>query len=123
MDPVIAIICIVAALAIGIVAGFLFGNKNGFKKGYQNRLEIGEKAIGSAEKEAERIVSEATKKGEAKYKEMIVEAKEDILKAKPKPKEKTKNAARKFFVLKTKLSRKKKLWKERSKISNVRTSS
>ena len=82
MDPVIAIICIVAALAIGIVAGFLFGNKNGFKKGYQNRLEIGEKAIGSAEKEAERIVSEATKKGEAKYKEMIVEAKEDILKAK-----------------------------------------
>ena len=83
MDTVIIpIICIIFSLALGLIAGFLFGNKNGFKKGYQNRLEIGEKAIGSAEKEAERIVSEAKKKGEAKYKEMVVEAKEDILKAK-----------------------------------------
>ena len=69
-------------LAFGTGAGLVFGNKSGFKKGYQNRLEIGEKAIGSAEQEAERIVAEAKKKGDAKYKEMFIEAKEDILKAK-----------------------------------------
>lgn len=70
MDPIIAILIAVGALVIGVLVGILV------------RKKIGEKKIGSAEKEAERIVAEAKKAGEAKQKEMIVEAKEDILRAK-----------------------------------------
>ena len=64
----------IIALVVGLVIGFLIG--------YIMRKKTAEKKIGSAEAEAERIVSEAVKTGEAKRKEMIVEAKEDILKAK-----------------------------------------
>ncbi len=70
LDPIIAILIAVGALVIGVLVGILV------------RKKIGEKKIGSAEKEAERIVAEAKKAGEAKQKEMIVEAKEDILRAK-----------------------------------------
>ena len=45
MDYVITAIIGVVCIALGIVIGFILGGKNGFKKGYQNRLEIGEKAI------------------------------------------------------------------------------
>ena len=103
MDTVIIpIICIIFSLTLGVIAGFLFGIKNGFKKGYQNRLEISEKAIGSAEQEAERIVSEATKRGEAKYKEMIVEAKEDILKAKTEAERENKERRQEILRLENK---------------------
>ena len=60
----------IVALVVGILIGYIM------------RKKTAEKKIGSAEAEAERIVSEAVKTGEAKRKEMIVEAKEDILKAK-----------------------------------------
>ena len=103
MDTIIIpIICIIFSLAVGLIGGFLFGNKTGFKKGYQNRLEIGEKAIGSAEKEAERIISEATQKGESKYKEMIVEAKEDILKAKTEAERENKERRQEILRLENK---------------------
>ncbi len=103
MDTVIIpIICIIFSLILGVIAGFLFGNKSGFKKGYQNRLEIGEQVIGSAEKEAERIISEATKKGEAKCKEMIVEAKEDILKAKTEAERENKERRQEILRLENK---------------------
>ena len=102
MDYVITAIIGVVCIALGIVIGFILGGKNGFKKGYQNRLEIGEKAIGSAEKEAERIVAEATKKGEAKYKEMVVEAKEDILKAKTEAERENKERRQEILRLENK---------------------
>lgn len=60
----------VAALALGILFGVIL------------RKGIAESKIKSAEAEAERIVDDAVKTAEARKKEMIVEAKEDILKAK-----------------------------------------
>ena len=102
MEYVIAAVIGVICLIVGTVIGFVFGGKNGFKKGYQNRLEIGEKAIGSAEKEAERILAEATKKGEAKYKEMVVEAKEDILKAKTEAERENKERRQEILRLENK---------------------
>ena len=73
-DILIPILIGVAALVVGLLIGALIG--------YMIRRKTAEKKIGSAEKEAERIVADAVKAGEAKRKEMIVEAKEDILKAK-----------------------------------------
>ena len=102
MEYVIAAVIGVICLVLGTVAGYIFGDKNGFKKGYQNRLEIGEKAIGSAEKEAERIVAEAAKKGEAKYKEMVVEAKEDILRAKTEAERENKERRQEILRLENK---------------------
>ena len=102
MEYVIAAVIGVICLVLGTVGGYVFGDKNGFKKGYQNRLEIGEKAIGSAEKEAERIVAEAAKKGEAKYKEMVVEAKEDILRAKTEAERENKERRQEILRLENK---------------------
>ncbi len=80
MQYVIPIIVGVLCLIAGIAIGFFI------------RKSIAEKAIGSAEKEvvrmrteaqteAKRIVADAVKSGEAKCKELVVEAKADILKA------------------------------------------
>lgn len=65
-----------------IILGVIVGAAGGFFAGYTVRKKTAESKIGSAEAEAKRIVDEAVKEGEAKKKEMIVEAKEDILKAK-----------------------------------------
>ena len=69
-DILIPVLVGIVALVLGLLIGYIM------------RKKTAEKKIGSAEAEAERIVSEAVKTGEAKRKEMIVEAKEDILKAK-----------------------------------------
>ncbi|MBQ8309404.1 MAG: ribonuclease Y [Clostridia bacterium] len=63
----ILIVGIVAALAIGLLIGFLV------------RKNIGEKKIGSAEAEAKRILDDGQKAAEAKKKELVLEAKEDVL--------------------------------------------
>ena len=61
-------ICIgVAALAIGLLVGFIL------------RKIIGEAKIGSAEAEAKRILEEGSKNAEAKKKESLIEAKEEAL--------------------------------------------
>ncbi len=65
-----AIILIVAAFVIGAVVFFILGQSY--------RKKVGEKAIGSAEAEATRIVNEAAKIAEEKKKESIIEAKEEI---------------------------------------------
>ena len=62
---------VVAVLAS--VLGGLFG--------YQRRRATAEREIGSAEEEAKRIVNEAYKSAESKKREALVEAKEEILKA------------------------------------------
>ena len=66
----ISIICIVIAAlvfgAIGVVAGINY------------RKSVAEKQIGSAEQEANKIVSEAMKTAEAKKKEAVLEGKDEI---------------------------------------------
>ncbi len=61
------IVAAAGALLIGILAGFFV------------RKSIGEKKIGSAEAEAKRILEDSQKNAEAKKKELLLEAKEDIL--------------------------------------------
>ena len=66
-EILIPIIVGVAALALGVLVGFLI------------RKKIGEAKIGSAEVEAKRILEEGSKNAEAKKKEAILEAKEETL--------------------------------------------
>ncbi len=74
MDPILAVIGIIAALVIGAFGGALFG--------WNRRKATAEREIKSAEDEATRIVNEAYKSAESKKREALVEAKEEILKAK-----------------------------------------
>lgn len=70
MELWLAIVLIVVfAVAVGAVA---------FYAGINYRKKIAETQIGSAEKEAERIVEEAKKDAEAKKKESILEGKDEI---------------------------------------------
>ncbi len=70
MSPILAIIIAVAAAlvfgAVGVVVGINY------------RKNVAEKQIGSAEQEANRIVSDAMKTAEAKKKEAILEGKDEI---------------------------------------------
>ncbi len=66
-EVIVGVIAAVVGLVIGALAGFFY------------RKKIGESKIGSAEKEAKRIVDEASKDAEAKKKEALIEAKEETL--------------------------------------------
>lgn len=66
----LAIVLIAAAVLIGAGAGIAIG--------ITYRKSVAEKAIGSAEQEANKIVSDAIKSAEAKKKEAILEGKEEI---------------------------------------------
>ncbi len=69
-----AIICIVAAFVIGaVIAGIIF-----FNVGIAYRKQKAEAELGSAEKEAKRIVGDAEKEAETKKKVALVEAKDEI---------------------------------------------
>ena len=70
MDMIIAIILIVVAAVVGIGVGFGIG--------YISRKKAAEREIGSAEKEATRIINEAIRSGESRKKEMLLEAKDEI---------------------------------------------
>ena len=69
------IILAAAALALLIIASFVF-----FKFGVSYRKKTAEAAIGGAEQEAKRIISDAKKTAESKKREALVEAKEEIQK-------------------------------------------
>ncbi len=60
--------------AVGLLIGLLIGNIL--------RKKVAEKAIGSAEEQAKKIVNDAMHEAEAKKKEALLEAKEEILTAK-----------------------------------------
>ena len=64
---------IIETVLAGILAAVI-----GAGAGYFVRKSSAEKAIGSAEEEAKRIVARAEEQGEAKKKEALLEAKEDI---------------------------------------------
>ncbi len=66
----IAILIAAAALIIGLVLGFVLGGLH--------RKKVAEAAIGSAEQEANKIISDAISTAEAKKKEAILEAKDEI---------------------------------------------
>ena len=74
MDPILAVIGMIAALLIGALGGAVFG--------WNRRKATAEREIKSAEDEATRIVNEAYKSAENKKREALLEAKEEILKAK-----------------------------------------
>ena len=65
---IIAVIVLVLGLAVGIFAGYLY------------RKKVAEKEIGSAEEEAKRMINDAIKAAEAKRREAVVEAREEIFK-------------------------------------------
>lgn len=72
----IAVICCVAALIVGAaVSGFIC-----FRQGIAYRQKQAESIMGSAEKEAERLMADAEKDAEAKKKNALVEAKDEIYK-------------------------------------------
>ncbi|MGN0689697.1 MAG: ribonuclease Y [Oscillospiraceae bacterium] len=74
MDTPLAIICIVAAFVIGgAAAGIIF-----FNVGIAYRKQKAEAELGSAEKEAKRIIDDAEKEAETKKKVAMVEAKDEI---------------------------------------------
>ncbi len=73
----IAILLCVVAFIIGAgISGFI-----SFKQGISYRRKSAEAAIGSAEKEAERLIEDAKKAAESAKKEALIEAKEEILKS------------------------------------------
>ena len=73
MDLIVAI--------ISIVGGALAGIGLGFVSGMTYRKKFAEREIGSAEAEATRIINEAIRGGEAKKKELLLEAKDEIHKS------------------------------------------
>ena len=70
MDTWIWILIIVIAIIISGIIAFLAG--------VSHRKKVAEAAIGSAEQEANRLVSDAIKTAEAKKKETILEGKDEI---------------------------------------------
>lgn len=78
MNPILAVLFCVIGIAVGaVVGGFLLYGK-GIKAGIEQRKQQAESAIGSAEKEAERIRQNAEKDAENKKKSALVEAKDEI---------------------------------------------
>jgi len=71
-----ASIGLIVGLLIAIIASFIM-----FRRGIEHRKRIAEAEIGSAEQEAKRIILEAQKSAEAKKREVLFEAKEEIHKS------------------------------------------
>ena len=65
----ISIITAILGIAVGFLAGMLY------------RKKVAERAIGSAEAEATRLINEAIRNGENRKKEMLLEAKDEIHKS------------------------------------------
>ncbi len=72
----VILLCVVALVLGAVISGFIC-----FKQGIGYRKKTAEAQIGSAEKEAERIVDTAKKDAESMKKEALIEAKEEIHKS------------------------------------------
>ena len=73
----IAVLLCISAFVIGaVICGLIC-----FKLGINHRKKVAETAIGSAEKEADRIVADAKKNAESLKKEALIEAKDEIHKS------------------------------------------
>jgi len=69
MHPILYVVFAAAAVLLGVI---------GFFAGSVYRRKSAENAIGSAEDEAKRILSDAMKTAESRKKEALVEAKDEI---------------------------------------------
>ncbi len=76
MEPLEIMICVICFVVGSLIFGLV-----AFKMGISHRRKNAEATIGSAEKEAERIVEDANKKAEAVKKEALIEAKDEIHKS------------------------------------------
>ena len=74
MSPILTVVLVLVAAAVAGALGFYLGG--------ENRKRTAEAKIGSAEKEAKRIVNDAIKAAEQKRKETIIEAKDEAFKLK-----------------------------------------
>lgn len=74
---VVIVLCVVALLVGALIAGFLAYRK-GIAAGIEQRKQQAEAAIGSAEKEAGRILEDAKREADVKRKNAMVEAKDEI---------------------------------------------
>ena len=74
MSPILAALCIVGGVILGVVVGALVG--------IQYRKRIAEAKIGSAEERAKEIIAEGEKQAETKKKEALLAAQEDIMRRK-----------------------------------------
>ena len=70
MSPILAILLILIALAIGVAAGFLY------------RKTVTERKIGRTEEYARDLLDDAQRRAEDKKKEVILEAKEEVIRLK-----------------------------------------
>ncbi len=78
MEPWMTIIlCVVSFIASGVIFGFI-AFKKGHQKGEEDRKRFAEAEIGSAEEQAKKIISDAARDADAKKKETIIEAKDEI---------------------------------------------
>lgn len=74
MDTTTVILLCIGSLLLGaVIAGII-----AFRAGIKHRKNVAEAAIGSAETEAKRIVSDSIKGAEARKKEILLEAKDEI---------------------------------------------
>ena len=64
--------------AIAFVAALLIGGVIAFFIGVAYRKRVAESEIGSAEDQAKKIINEAYRTAEAKKKELLIEAKEEV---------------------------------------------
>ena len=69
-------LCLILSIAAVVLCAVFFA------AGVLYRKKVAEKQIGSAEEEARRIINEAIKGGESKKREMLLEAKEEIIRLK-----------------------------------------
>ena len=72
----VVLFCVIAFVVAAVIFGFIF-----FKLGIKYRKKTAEATLGSAEKEAERILDEAKKDAETRKKEALIEAKDEIHKS------------------------------------------
>lgn len=79
MDPITIILIIVAvALLIAVFAAWSVAYKKGVAAGIEQRKQQAEGILGSAEKQAKRIIEDAEKDADNKKKSALVEAKDEI---------------------------------------------
>ena len=70
MSTIAVLLCVVVAIVVGVLAGYII------------RKTVGEKAIGSAEQQAKNMILDAEHRSETIKKEYLLEAKEEALKLK-----------------------------------------